>query len=161
LRLRLAGTIIAWAGPMKNIPNGWLLCDGREMSTRENMVLFNAIGTRYGGNGSPKYNLPDFQGYFLRGVDNGRGVDPDASDRYKQNHPGVQFKEKDKAGSFQNDEILKHSHNWQGYTRAGQVGGKAIAEHGVDRSSVINTSSFGESTETRPKNANVHWIIKD
>ena len=38
--------------------------------------MFAFIGTSYGaGNGSSTFNLPDLRGEFIRGFDNGRGVD--------------------------------------------------------------------------------------
>jgi microcystin-dependent protein len=43
-------------------PSGWALCDGRLLSIAENDVLFNLIGTTYGGNGQNTFALPDLQG---------------------------------------------------------------------------------------------------
>lgn len=40
-------------------PVGWALCQGQTMSIAENDVLFNLIGTTYGGNGSTTFNLPN------------------------------------------------------------------------------------------------------
>ena len=59
-----AGTVIAYAG--NNVPDGYLLCDGRPVSASQYPALFRAIGTTYGGNSSA-FNLPDFRGMFLRG----------------------------------------------------------------------------------------------
>lgn len=43
-------------------PNGWLLCDGSLLSISENEVLFNLIGTTYGGDGQQTFALPDLRG---------------------------------------------------------------------------------------------------
>jgi microcystin-dependent protein len=43
-------------------PNGWLFCDGRALPISENDVLFQLIGTRYGGDGQETFNLPDLRG---------------------------------------------------------------------------------------------------
>lgn len=44
-------------------PDGWLLCDGSEVSRAEYGLLFDAIGTAYGeGDGSTTFNLPSMAG---------------------------------------------------------------------------------------------------
>ncbi|WP_395688260.1 phage tail protein [Caenimonas koreensis] len=40
-------------------PLGWMLCQGQTMSIAENEVLFNLIGTTYGGDGQETFNLPN------------------------------------------------------------------------------------------------------
>ncbi|MCL2484458.1 MAG: phage tail protein [Endomicrobia bacterium] len=61
------GTVIAFAGPTANAPKGYLLCNGVSVSKNDYPDLFEAIGTTYGGDGIPYFNLPNFQGVFLRG----------------------------------------------------------------------------------------------
>jgi len=68
------GTIITSARAAA--PDGFLLCDGSALSRTSYAVLFSAIGTAYGaGDGSSSFNIPDLRGEFIRGTDNGRGVD--------------------------------------------------------------------------------------
>jgi len=43
-------------------PAGWALCDGRLLAISENEVLFQLIGTTYGGDGVQTYGLPDLRG---------------------------------------------------------------------------------------------------
>jgi microcystin-dependent protein len=43
-------------------PVGWELCVGQEMPISENEVLFQLIGTIYGGDGESTFRLPDLQG---------------------------------------------------------------------------------------------------
>jgi len=43
-------------------PAGWAFCDGSQMSIAENEVLFQLIGTTYGGDGQETFNLPDLRG---------------------------------------------------------------------------------------------------
>ena len=72
-----AGTEVMFAGPLANIPVGWLLEDGSTISRTTYARLFAAIGTTYGaGNGTTTFALPDARGEFIRAMDNGRGVDP-------------------------------------------------------------------------------------
>ena len=57
-------------------PAGWLKCNGQTVSRTTYDELFAAIGTTYGGgNGSTTFTLPDFRGEFVRGLDDGRGID--------------------------------------------------------------------------------------
>jgi microcystin-dependent protein len=43
-------------------PAGWAFCDGSTIPIVENDVLFQLIGTTYGGDGQSTFNLPDLQG---------------------------------------------------------------------------------------------------
>lgn len=43
-------------------PVGWKLCDGSLLPISEYDVLFNLIGTTYGGDGMNTFALPDLQG---------------------------------------------------------------------------------------------------
>lgn len=40
-------------------PNGWAFCQGQTLSIAENEVLFQLIGTTYGGDGQSTFNLPN------------------------------------------------------------------------------------------------------
>ena len=40
-------------------PNGWLFCDGQTLPIADNEVLFQLIGTTYGGDGEQTFNLPN------------------------------------------------------------------------------------------------------
>lgn len=57
-------------------PSGWLPCNGAAVSRTTYATLFGRIGTTFGtGNGSTTFNLPDLRGEFIRGYDDGRGID--------------------------------------------------------------------------------------
>jgi microcystin-dependent protein len=43
-------------------PNGWMFCEGAPLPISENDVLFQLIGTTYGGDGQETFNLPDLRG---------------------------------------------------------------------------------------------------
>lgn len=72
-----AGAVMAFA--MLTPPTGWLECDGAEYSESTYANLFDAIGTTYntGGETAGYFRLPDLRGEFIRGFDNGRGIDAD------------------------------------------------------------------------------------
>lgn len=60
---------------------GWLKCNGSVISRASYLRLFSTIGTIWntGGETSLQFRLPDFRGEFLRGFDDGRGVDTSRS----------------------------------------------------------------------------------
>ena len=57
-------------------PDGWLKANGAAVSRTLYAALFQSIGTTYGtGDGRTTFNLPDLRGEFVRGWDDGRGID--------------------------------------------------------------------------------------
>lgn len=46
-------------------PQGWHFCDGAILAIASNEVLFNLIGTTYGGDGQQTFALPDLRGRIL------------------------------------------------------------------------------------------------
>lgn len=124
-------------------PVGFLYCNGAEVSRVTYGELFAAIGTNFGaGNGVDTFNLPDLRGEFLRGIDDGRGVDVDGAGRT--------------IGSSQADELRAHDHTVTTYTTStGAVGGGQIWV-GYQ---TVNTGSTGGS-ETRSRNVGVKYYIR-
>jgi microcystin-dependent protein len=43
-------------------PSGWAFCSGQLMPISENEVLFQLVGTTYGGDGQETFGIPDLQG---------------------------------------------------------------------------------------------------
>lgn len=179
------GAITAYAGDTP--PVGWLFCQGQEISRTAFSDLFGVIGTAWGqGNGSTSFRIPDLRGRFLRGVDNNMGVDNDAPLRtalYAGGNSG------DNVGSYQNDATKKpntpfsgntdndgeHIHDFpvnstnspwteeihvqlRNDTYDGSVINFQTAEGGAHTHTLSITD--GGDNETRPKNANVNYIIK-
>ena len=80
-----AGAVIPFA--MDAAPSGYLECSGAAVSRSTYSALFSAIGTTYGaGDGSSTFNLPNLRGEFIRGLDNGRGVDSNRAMGSFQDH---------------------------------------------------------------------------
>jgi microcystin-dependent protein len=127
---------------MTSAPSGWLECDGSEVSRTTYSTLYSAIGTTFGsGNGSTTFNVPDLRGEFVRGWDNGRGVDS-----------GRSF------GSAQADELKSHNHT---VTTLG--GASAVRPEDVGAGNVGSKTSTTSSTggnETRPRNIALLYCIK-
>ncbi len=171
------GGILEFGGAV--IPDGFLLCDGSEISRITFAGLFAKISTFHGeGNGSTTFNLPDMRGKFVRGVDNGETNDPDAGSRSAVNNGNSG----DNVGSVQDNAFQSHRHriglnnNADGIRTALIASGggtgtvyDATAHGGINTGPVFGStiSDFNSgaggakiSTETRPKNIYVNFIIK-
>ncbi len=55
-------------------PRGWLLCDGSLLQISQYSSLFALLGTRYGGNGTTTFALPDLRGRTIIGFGTGPGM---------------------------------------------------------------------------------------
>ncbi len=61
------GSVVAVPGDINAIQRFWLLCDGAHLDQDDCPELFRIIGQSNGGSVG-KFNLPEFRGYFLRGL---------------------------------------------------------------------------------------------
>jgi microcystin-dependent protein len=139
----LVGSIIAVSAD--NVPYGFLECNGAEISRDAYADLYAVIGDTYGsGDGSTTFNIPDLRGEFLRGWDNGRGVDENRN-----------------IGTWQNDDFKSHTHLYQGFHNTGTGGGGA-ADQGYAQALDSNkwTSDAKGGKETRPRNIAIMYCIK-
>jgi len=55
-------------------PVDWAFCEGQLLSIAQNSVLFQLIGTTYGGDGQTTYGLPDLRGRVPVGMGQGSGL---------------------------------------------------------------------------------------
>lgn len=118
------GAVMPFAGPSGAIPEGWLLCDGSEANRADFEELFLVLGVRHGhGDMSTTFNLPDYRGRSLRGVDLGAARDPDSASRGAMN-PGGNVG--DFVGSVQDEAIQSHRHDDGGH---GHVAGTSLESH--------------------------------
>lgn len=143
--------------PRTSAPAGWLKCNGALVSRTTYAALFAAIGTTFGaGDGSTTFALPDLRGEFVRGLDDGRGVD---SARVM--------------GSAQTDALQGHVHSMTGAT--GYAGGNSGPTNYLGQNSsnglvgnlgVGSPASDGSNgsprtaAETRPRNVALLACIK-
>lgn len=183
------GTILAFAGP--TVPSGYLLANGASLSRTTYANLYAAIGTYYGSADSSTFSLPDLRGEFLRGLDNGRGVDASRG-----------------LGTFQASQLGSHDHTFTGsalpvhthtataatagahthtvyssgsntsYGYQGTGSGPGIynptssagahthditvnaASAGTPTGTISATGGTSNSSETRPRNVAVQFLIK-
>jgi hypothetical protein len=151
------GTILAFAGDAA--PPGWQLCDSTFLNRTTYAALFAVVGTRFGYGDSTNFRVPDFRGRFLRGRDGGVGLDPDRAARTAMNAGGAVG---DLVGSVQGDMFAAHNHSLPLDGQGGPYDLPTINNtSGADEnwSFAVPTGTTG-GTETRPKNANVNFIIK-
>lgn len=165
------GTIVAFFGNESRIPvpEGWLLCDGREFKKSDYQQLSDMLGDL----GLSPMNTPDLRGQFLRGSNlSSEGErapssgDPDFSSRTGTGQ---------KIGSGQSDEYKRHSHDFMISTKTSTGGTDAkevsiAGTSGTQKYISFNTTDYenyiggvaksGATIETRPKNIAVNWIIK-
>jgi microcystin-dependent protein len=120
------------------------------------------------GDGSTTFSLPNYKGYFLRGWDNGAGMDPDAATRTDRGDGTTG----DNVGTKQADKFASHGHtvfrtssNASGEYASGtgfrdiligDRGGTAVTNN-VDSVAFIGLTGGNES---RSKNINVLYCIK-
>lgn len=140
LNTELVGSVSGFA--TSTAPTNWLKCNGAAVSRSTYAALFAKIGVLYGaGNGSTTFNLPDLRGEFIRGWDDGRGIDT-----------GRVF------GSAQADELRAHVHSYAVDSVLGTANGTKTSD-GVNTGGVDATNSTGGS-ETRPRNVALLYAIK-
>lgn len=56
----MIGQVMMFAGDYE--PEGWLFCDGRQLAVADYELLFQVIGSAFGGDGTIHFNLPDMRG---------------------------------------------------------------------------------------------------
>jgi hypothetical protein len=152
------GVIMPYAGPVANVPSGWLLCDGHAVPSTQYPALFAAIGTIWGSetniteNGVTYFKLPNFQNRTLWGADQkalGTYVAPglpnivgNANSMYCSGGP---------SGSFYYGGGGSTRHEGSSHTHAGNY-----MSFDASRSSSI----YGASDTVQPPAAAVNFIIK-
>jgi len=156
----LVPTASVFALATSTVPSGYLECDGAAVSRTTYADLFAAIGTTYGsGNGASTFNVPNLRGEFIRGWDNGRGVDSGRT-----------------LGSTQSDENKSHNHtitdpghnhqvNINVYQQgAGPNASTDMANRAGNTTSSTSTTGISLAasggTESRPRNVAMMYVIK-
>lgn len=172
------GSIVAFFGKSNRIPDGWLLCDGQGFDETKYTQLRDILLDL----GMQSGKIPDLRGQFLRGSDMsalGRGNnDPDFSNR---NGTG------EKIGTIQTDAFQGHWHSFL-YMTGGTGGSDGWIQYNANvwgvkdkndtpniqitnahkGANIVTDAQTGTgpsgiprfTSETRPKNVYVNWIIK-
>ena len=132
------GVPVPW--PSATPPTGWLKCNGAAFSAEEYPELAKAY---------PTNKLPDLRGEFIRGWDDGRGVDSSRGLLTSQDHL-----------------FASHWHWFDKYyalTGFDPTGGQFVvtadASGNLITANSISTVSVGGS-ETRPRNVAFNYIVR-
>jgi len=162
-----------------SVPSGYLECNGQSVSRTTFAALFAVIGTQYGASNSSTFKVPDLRGEFIRGFDNGRGVDSGRSVASSQSHQHPQHNHAVSASSSSSVSDPGHKHNllFAGGSFGGSSGAVTARDTGtitdrisnsntgisVSTSTSISQSNRGgtsNSSETRPRNIAMMYVIK-
>ncbi|EMR02293.1 tail fiber protein [Cesiribacter andamanensis] len=163
------GTIMAFVGAASSVPAGWVLCDGRDISS---LAGSQALRSLLGANA-----VPNLQGMFLRGT----GTSP-VNNQAGPSLRGTQadgLKSHDHAkGSLAVDHGGSHSHGMTFNTEKSASDGDGGSDHRLNRQSGDGTHSMSTHTdgahshtisgttaatgiaETRPVSYGINYIIK-
>lgn len=123
-----------------SVGDGYLLCDGSQVSRVTYAALFTAIGTRYGaGDGSTTFTLPDGRGRSLIGAGAGAGLsNREINTKYigEENH------------TMTEEELAEHTHEMTAYTSGATDGDGGYDLNQADPSAtvMVESSETGEST---------------
>ena len=161
-----------------SVPSGYLECNGQSVSRTTFAALFAVIGTQYGSSSGSTFKVPDLRGEFIRGFDNGRGVDSGRSVASSQGHQHPQHDHAVSASSSSSVSDPGHAHSMSvGFFNSVNSGG-ALSFKDAGNSNRINNNTTGisvststnisqsqrggtsNSSETRPRNIAMMYVIK-
>jgi hypothetical protein len=161
------GTIVAFGGIATEVPDGWLLCDGRPLPKADARFgrLYRAIRTAWGEPDSGTFRAPDLRGVFLRGVDDSplMGIiadrEPDRDGR-SVIHPGGNSG--NQVGSYEGDAFASHDHEILPKLSGNDLGPGNWLQGTVNKPASYGSGNTGPrgGSETRPKNVHINYIIK-
>ena len=152
----LTGSILAI--PYSTVPIGYLKCDGSSLLREDYADLFEKIGTTYGAVDDYHFNIPDYQGVFLRGFGGNA-----ASLGTRQNGGLPNITGAFMLGGTESGTPAEANGAFYGDGQGGYRG------HGHDNAAVNprvrfnasrSNSLYGAANEVRPDNMSVIWIIK-
>lgn len=137
---------------------GYLLCNGQEVSRTTYNRLFALLGVNFGGgDGISTFNVPDYRGCFLRGFDNRVGS-VTSSDMFTKQNSGVPnitgtfgslVSPYPSTGAFSDE-----------FSAATGQGGTGEVRKGVFNASASSNVYQDGLTEARPVNYSVNYFIK-
>jgi phage-related tail fiber protein len=154
-----AGAVVFF--PRSTPPAGWLKANGAAVSRTTYSALFAAIGTSCGvGDGTTTFNVPDLRGEFVRGLDDGRGVDSAralASAQTSQNLSHTHSTDSQGAHTHSvTSAVFMNNYGYNG-SENGDVFGSASTGSGGAHT---HTAQANGGTESRPRNLALLACIK-
>ena len=147
-----SGMVITFAG--STCPVGYLPTNGASFLKTTYPLLYGSISCNHGCADSTHFNIPNYQGKFLRMVDNSAGVDPDKASRTAMATGGNTG---NAVGSIQADQFKSHDHTITIAASGTNVGNGPTNVMFPQGSTSVYPSG---GNETRPVNAYVNFCIK-
>ena len=160
-------------------PPGWLICDGSEINRFTYAALFATIGVTFGaGDNENTFNLPNYQGAFLRGTGTNGSYSGPALNTHQnhatQTHSHTASSTVTDPGHAHTQYTINDDFNGTGrytgttpsFAQCDSAGSKTwdnINSHGTGvtvATTVANSTTSVNANETRPYNYGVYWIIK-
>ena len=152
------------------VPAGYLKCNGAAISRTTYADLFAVIGTTWGaGDGSTTFNVPELRGEFVRGWDDGRGIDSGRSFASSQSSRNLAHTHG--ATSTVNDP--GHNHSYRRHAEVERDGGnRDTADDDRENTANVNTSNAttgitvstniasSGGADARPRNIALMYVIK-
>lgn len=151
----LTGSILAI--PYSTVPVGYLKCDGSSLLRKDYADLFKKIGTTYGAADDYHFNIPDYQGVFLRGFG---GSAASLGTRQAQGLPNITGNAYDLAMTRTGVNVNgAFSGSWTGGALNNGASGTWNTNN-LNFNASRSNSIYGAANEVRPVNMSVIWIIK-
>lgn len=141
-----AGSVIMFAGSAA--PTGWLFCKGQSVAVATYPNLYTMIGNTYGGT-STAFNVPDMQGLFVRGVSATNPLGAKQDDTIQTFRGTVHGMAGGGSGVFKRTG-----------TRSASMGFGSSHQDGELLDLDLSAGGVRTSSETRPKNIALNYIIK-
>ena len=141
--------------------DNWMICDGRAISRSDYADLFELIGTNFGeGNSVTTFNIPNYQGKFLRGLGGDSGTMYATQDEGLPNITGsisrVTFRDSGNQNNIATSGAVSKK-DWSSGSFDGQSSwGYATINVDASKSSKI----YGASSHVTPINQAVNYFIK-
>ncbi|MBR2923205.1 MAG: tail fiber protein [Alphaproteobacteria bacterium] len=139
--------------------DNWVLCNGQELSRVEYAELFDIIGDKFGdGNGVTTFNVPDYQGKFLRGL--GGNSAQDIYTSQEEGLPNILGERSSVAmiNGSGSGAISTGNISYQSFSASGSTSGRGWATFSLDASK--SNKIYGASEHVTPENQAVYWFIK-
>ena len=130
--------------PQETPPGGWLKCNGATFDK----VKYPKLATAY-----PSGVLPDLRGEFIRGWDDGRGVDSGRTLLSLQNHA---FQDHKHISNYDNgaDRLFSNARTQGSSNNTSNSARTSLA------SAATTTNEWNVGAETRPRNVAFNYIVR-
>ena len=144
------GVPVPW--PLETPPTGWLKCNGAAFSSEKYPNLAKAY---------PTNKLPDLRGEFIRGWDDGRGIDSGRNLLSAQNDAIQNI-----VGSFGRTQLFRDVLSSGPFSQHGQVLSTGLKEteiiegYGSYNWTFDASRSVRTASETRPRNIAFNYIVR-